>query len=72
MGAVGKITTAFTKKPTWFVVADNDRIIPAPLQVLFAEKMGATAIHVPSSQVPMLSQPQTVADAIVAAVDGVR
>jgi pimeloyl-ACP methyl ester carboxylesterase len=67
----GKITAAaFTEKPTWFVVADNDQIIPAPLQAAFAEKMGATAIHVASSHVPMLSQPQTVADAIFAAVEG--
>jgi hypothetical protein len=34
--------------------------------------MGATVVHVPSSHVPMLSQPQAVADAILAAVEGVK
>ena len=66
----GKITTpAFTQKPSWFVVADDDQIIPAPLQAAFAEKMGATTIHVASSHVAMLSQPLAVADAIFAAAD---
>jgi pimeloyl-ACP methyl ester carboxylesterase len=66
----GKITSAaYTQKPTWFVVADNDQIIPPPLQAAFADKMGATTIHVASSHVAMLSQPQAVADAIFAAVD---
>ena len=66
----GKIThAAYADKPTWFVVADNDQIIPAPLQVLFAETMGASASHVASSHVAMLSQPQAVADAIFAAVE---
>jgi pimeloyl-ACP methyl ester carboxylesterase len=69
----GKITSAaYKEKPSWFVVADNDQIIPAPLQLAFAGKMGATTIHVSSSHVPMLSQPQAVADAIFAAVDGAR
>jgi pimeloyl-ACP methyl ester carboxylesterase len=69
----GKITSAaYKEKPSWFVVADNDRIIPAPLQLAFAGKMGATTIHVASSHVAMLSQPQAVADAIVAAVDGTQ
>jgi pimeloyl-ACP methyl ester carboxylesterase len=69
----GQITlTAFTDKPSWFVVADEDRIIPAALQLAFAQKMGATAIHVPTSHVAMLSQPQAVANAIFAAVESAR
>ena len=32
--------------------------------------MGATTFHVASSHVPMLSQPQAVADAIFAAASG--
>lgn len=65
----GKVTTAaFARKPSWFVIADDDRIIPAPLQAFFAERMGATTVHVPASHVAMLSQPEAVAQAIVAAV----
>lgn len=64
----GKVTTAaFAEKPSWFVIADDDRIIPAPLQAFFAERMGATTVHVPASHVAMLSQPETVAQAILAA-----
>jgi pimeloyl-ACP methyl ester carboxylesterase len=69
----GKVTSAaFGKKPSWYVVADDDRIIPAPLQLAFAGKMGAKTSHVASSHVPMLSRPQVVADAILAAVAGAK
>jgi pimeloyl-ACP methyl ester carboxylesterase len=64
----GKVTAAaFDGKPSWFVIADDDRIIPAPLQSFFAERMGATVVHVPASHVAMLSQPEAVAEAILAA-----
>jgi pimeloyl-ACP methyl ester carboxylesterase len=69
----GKVTApAYASRPTWFVISEQDQIIPAPLQEAFAGKMGATVVHVPSSHVPMLSQPQAVADAILAAVEGVK
>jgi pimeloyl-ACP methyl ester carboxylesterase len=69
----GQVTaTAFSSRPSWYVIADNDQIIPPPLQQMFADGMKATAVHVASSHVPMLSQPQVVADAIAAAVAGVE
>ena len=69
----GKVTNAaFTQKPSWFVMSDDDQIIPPVLQQVFVDTMKATAVHVPSSHVAMLSQPQAVADAILAAVDSVR
>jgi pimeloyl-ACP methyl ester carboxylesterase len=69
----GKVTSAaYRQKPSWYVVADDDRIIPAALQLAFARKMGAKTSHVASSHVPMLSQPQAVVDAILAAVDGAK
>lgn len=69
----GQVTaTAYSSKPSWYVIADNDQIIPPVLQQIFADGMKATTVHVSSSHVPMLSQPQVVADAIVAAVDGVK
>lgn len=67
----GQVTaTAYTSKPSWYVIADNDQIIPPVLQQVFADGMKATTVHVGSSHVPMLSQPRVVADAILAAVDG--
>lgn len=69
----GKVTVAaYTSKPVWSVIADNDQIIPAFLQGIFAEKMKATSTHVASSHVPMLSQPAAVADVIAAAVESVK
>lgn len=52
---------AFTEKSTWFVVAGEHQIIPPSLRSFFAERMGATAVHV-----AMLSQPEAVAEAILA------
>jgi pimeloyl-ACP methyl ester carboxylesterase len=69
----GKITAAaYSSKPTWSVIADNDQIIPAVLQQMFADTMGATVVHASASHVVMLSQPQVVADAILAAVDATK
>ena len=69
----GRVTeAAFTRKPSWFVISDNDQVIPAGLQQVFAEAAKATTIHVASSHVPMLSQPQAVADAIIAAVEATQ
>ncbi len=69
----GTVTSAaFTRKPSWFVISDNDQIIPAGLQQMFAQTMKANIVHVASSHVPMLSQPQVVADAIVAAIEGTQ
>jgi pimeloyl-ACP methyl ester carboxylesterase len=72
-GFDGKVTSAaFSQKPSWYVVADNDRIIPPPLQLAFAGKMKARTSHVASSHVAMLSHPQVVVDAILAAVAGAK
>jgi pimeloyl-ACP methyl ester carboxylesterase len=54
------------------VVADNDQIIPPQLQQVFAKTMKATTVHVASSHVAMMSHPQVVADAILAAVAATR
>ena len=58
---------AYKTKPTWFVVATQDQIIPPPLQTHFAELTKATVVSVESSHVPMVSQPEAVARAILSA-----
>jgi len=60
---------AFTTRKSWYVIADQDQIIPAQLQEFFASSIKATASHVPSSHVPMLSHPDAVATAILEAVE---
>jgi pimeloyl-ACP methyl ester carboxylesterase len=57
-------TAAWKTKPSWSVIASNDRAVPPELQKAEAEAMKATSITVPSSHVPMLSHPKEVADLI--------
>ncbi|MEM6984917.1 MAG: alpha/beta hydrolase [Pseudomonadota bacterium] len=59
---------AWTMRPTYYVLTENDQIIPPRLQGFFAERMGADVTRVASSHVAMLSQPQAVADVILSAV----
>ena len=54
-------TTAWKLKPTWYVVAKSDRTIAPDLERLFAQRMNATTIEMPTSHVPMLSRPAEVA-----------
>jgi len=55
-------TAAWKTKPSWSVIASNDRAVPPELQKAEAEAMKATSITVASSHVPMLSHPKEVAD----------
>ena len=49
-------TAAWRTKPSWCVIASNDRAVPPELEKAEAAAMKATSITVPSSHVPMLSQ----------------
>jgi pimeloyl-ACP methyl ester carboxylesterase len=62
-------TAAWKTKPTWFVIASNDRAIPPELEKAEAAMMKATAITVASSHVAMLSHPKEVAELIEQAAD---
>lgn len=57
-------TAAWRTKPSWYVIASNDRAVPPELQKTEAAAIKATSITVPSSHVPMLSHPKAVADLI--------
>jgi len=57
-------TAAWKSKPSWYVIASNDRAVAPELQKAEAAAMKATSITVPSSHVPMLSHPREVADLI--------
>ncbi len=63
-----KITeTAWSSKPSWYIVASNDRMIPPDLERALAKKINAKTTVLPTSHVPMLSKPKEVADVILAA-----
>ena len=57
-------TAAWKTKPSWSVIASNDRAVPPELQKAEAAVMKATSITVASSHVPMLSHPKEIADFI--------
>src|ERR1700758_1218094 len=56
--------TAWKSKPSWYIVASNDRTVHPDLERFFAKRMGATTYEVESSHVPMLSHPDVVLEAI--------
>ena len=55
---------AWKSKPSWYIVATNDRTVHPELQRFVAKRMGATIHEVVSSHVPMLSNPKLVIDVI--------
>jgi pimeloyl-ACP methyl ester carboxylesterase len=57
-------TAAWKTKPSWCVIASNDRAVAPELQKAEATAMKAISITLPSSHVPMLSHPKEVADFI--------
>ena len=63
-----KITKAAWKtKPSWYIVASEDKMINPDLERSFAKKMKATTLELKASHVPMLSQPEKVAAFIIEA-----
>ena len=55
---------AWKSKPSWYIVANNDRTVHPELQRFVAKRMGASTHAVDSSHVPMLSHPGFVLDVI--------
>ena len=55
---------AWRSKPTWYIVAAEDRAVHPDLQRFCAKRMGATTIELKSSHVPMLSRPREVLEVI--------
>src|ERR1700728_2820731 len=51
-------TPAWRSKPTWFVIASNDRMITPQQEKDSAQKMNAKTLTLPTSHVPMLSRPK--------------
>jgi pimeloyl-ACP methyl ester carboxylesterase len=60
-------TAAWHTKPSWFVIASNDRAISPEQEASTAKRMGSKTLTLPSSHLPMLSHPQEVADFMVEA-----
>jgi pimeloyl-ACP methyl ester carboxylesterase len=58
---------AWKSKPSWYIVAKNDRTVHPDLERFLAKRMNATTYEVESSHVAMLSKPSAVIGAIRAA-----
>jgi pimeloyl-ACP methyl ester carboxylesterase len=62
---------AWRSKPSWYLVATDDRMIPPPAQRSMAERAGSTVVEVAGSHSIFLSQPAAVAELIEQARSGV-
>jgi pimeloyl-ACP methyl ester carboxylesterase len=62
---------AWKSLPTWYLVARNDEAIPPDAERMFASRMGATTVEIPSSHVAMVSHPEQVAELIERAAETV-
>jgi pimeloyl-ACP methyl ester carboxylesterase len=62
---------AWKSLPSWYLVATNDEAIPPDAERMFAKRMGATTVAVPSSHVAMVSHPNEVVQLIEAAAEAV-
>jgi len=68
-----RVTNAAWKtKPSWFIVAEKDRMIQPDLERAMAKKINARTTALPTSHVPMLSRPSDVATVILAAAAAVK
>jgi pimeloyl-ACP methyl ester carboxylesterase len=66
--AGGTVTdAAWRVKPSWYLVATDDKMIPPPAQRSMAERTGATVSEAQGSHSIYLSQPAAVAEAITRA-----
>src|SRR5262249_54953827 len=61
---------AWKSKPSWHVIATEDRTLSPAMQEAGAKKAGGVAISMPTCHVAMLQEPQKVAEVITEAAEG--
>src|SRR5262245_20669912 len=61
---------AWKSKPSWHVIATNDRTLSPTMEEAGAKKADGTAISIPTCHVAMLQEPQKVADLITEPAKG--
>jgi pimeloyl-ACP methyl ester carboxylesterase len=67
-GSVSK--AAWKTKPSWYLVATEDRMIPPPAQRFMSQRAGSTVVEAAGSHAIYESQPRAVAQLITAAARG--
>ncbi|MDX6585431.1 MAG: hypothetical protein QOI10_4615 [Solirubrobacterales bacterium] len=63
---------AWRSKPSWYLVASDDRMIPPPAQRAMSERAGSTVIEAPGSHSIYVSQPHATAELIAQAAGEAR
>jgi pimeloyl-ACP methyl ester carboxylesterase len=51
---------AWKSLPSWYLVAQDDQALPPDAERMFANRMGATTIEIPSGHLAMVSHPAEV------------
>ncbi|HTO48223.1 MAG TPA: alpha/beta hydrolase [Burkholderiales bacterium] len=69
-GAISK--PAWKAKPSWYLVATEDKMIPPDAQRLMSKRAGSTVVEVKGSHAIYVSQPQSVAGLIERAAKGAQ
>ena len=66
LAALGGAVTepAWKNKPSWYLVATDDRMIPPPAQRAMSQRAGSTVVETPGSHAIYISQPEAVAGLI--------
>lgn len=62
---------AWKVKPTWYLIAADDRMIPPPAQRFMSQRAGAKVVETPGSHSVYVSHPDVVAAFIAQAIEGV-
>ena len=63
---------AWKTKPSWYLVATDDKMIPPPAQRLMSKRAGSTIVEVAGSHAIYVSQPNAVASLIEEAAREVK
>jgi len=62
---------AWKNKPSWYLIATDDKMIPPPAQQFMSKRAGATVVEVKGSHSVYVSRPEEVAALIKTAANGV-
>jgi pimeloyl-ACP methyl ester carboxylesterase len=63
---------AWRSKPSWYLIATDDRMIPPPAQRMMAERAGATTTEASGSHAMYVSQPAVVASLLTQVTPSLR
>jgi pimeloyl-ACP methyl ester carboxylesterase len=63
---------AWKNKPSWYLIATDDKMIPPPAQQFMSKRAGSTVVEVEGSHSVYVSKPEEVAALIKTAAKGVK